>query len=124
MERVCVVRGSVGGGVMVVGCYPMRMSESLQGTGAASVEDADALIRARREKMRRWREELGIDPYGGRVEGLIPLAEARALYSEDANAQHEAGGEGDDPRPRDASSTGRWANWCSWCCAMRRAICR
>ena len=45
---------------------------------------------ARREKLRRWREDLGLQPYGQRVEGLVSLAEARALFDEAAHAKfHE-----------------------------------
>lgn len=76
------------------------MSQEPQGTVAPSPDETDALIRARREKLRRWREELGIDPYGGRVDDLISLAEARLLFSEEAHTTHEANKEGDDPRPR------------------------
>ena len=37
----------------------------------------DPLVRARREKLQRWRDDLGIDPYGKRVDGLINLTQAR-----------------------------------------------
>jgi hypothetical protein len=30
-------------------------------------QDASVLIAARREKLKRWRDELGINPYGQRV---------------------------------------------------------
>jgi lysyl-tRNA synthetase class 2 len=50
-------------------------------------EDHSVLIAARREKLRRWRDELGIDPYGHRVEGLIPLARARWMFDQ---AAHDA----------------------------------
>ena len=48
-------------------------------------QDVAALERARREKMVRWRDELGLEPYGSRVDGLISLSEARALLDEDAH---------------------------------------
>ncbi|HMN95678.1 MAG TPA: lysine--tRNA ligase [Phycisphaerales bacterium] len=60
---------------------------------AASDEGAvphDALVAARREKLRRHREELGLEPYGVRVDGIEPLAGARARFDESAHAQHEA----------------------------------
>ena len=57
-------------------------------TGAAGrPEREDPLVAARKEKLARWREEAGISGYGHRVDGLIPLAEARGRF--DA-AAHEA----------------------------------
>ena len=41
----------------------------------------DELFKARLDKLRRWRNELEIDGYGQRTDGLIPLAEARAMDS-------------------------------------------
>ena len=37
--------------------------------------DVDALERARRDKLRRWREEYGVEPYGRRVDELVSLDE-------------------------------------------------
>ncbi len=48
----------------------------------------DPLERARREKLRRWRDELGLEPYGSRVDGLIALAEGRAMIDEAAHEQY------------------------------------
>jgi lysyl-tRNA synthetase, class II len=62
-------------------------------------EEADALIRARREKLARWRQDLGVEPYGRRVDGLIPLAEARALFNEAAHEAYAAD-HANDRRPR------------------------
>ena len=60
--------------------------------------DLDALERARREKLRRWREEYGVDPYGCRVDSLVPLAEARSRFDRKAHDRHEHSVEaGDDP---------------------------
>jgi lysyl-tRNA synthetase class 2 len=56
----------------------------------AGQEDDSALMAARREKLRRWREELGVEPYGGRVDGLVPLAEARARFDPAAHDEHAA----------------------------------
>ncbi len=42
--------------------------------------DESALIAARREKLRKWREEFGIEPYGQRVDDLTSLADARTLF--------------------------------------------
>jgi lysyl-tRNA synthetase class 2 len=67
--------------------------------------DLDALERARREKLRRWREQ-GIDPYGRRVDGLVSLAEARSRFDRAAHdlhaqARQETGtAPPDDARPR------------------------
>jgi len=69
----------------------------------------DPLIRARREKLARWRRDLGINPYGGRVDGLLPLAEARAMFDMQAHETHAEAVQAakddpeatvEDPRPR------------------------
>ncbi len=52
-------------------------------------DDSSVLEHARREKLRRFREELGIDPYGRRVEGLITLADARALFDAEVHQRFE-----------------------------------
>jgi lysyl-tRNA synthetase class 2 len=56
-------------------------------------QDESVLIAARREKLRKWREELGIDPYGRRVEGLVSLAAARAMFDAAAHEAHKAASE-------------------------------
>ncbi len=48
------------------------------------------LIADRRRKLERIREELSIDPYGGRIDGLISLAAARARYDAKADEAHKA----------------------------------
>jgi lysyl-tRNA synthetase class 2 len=48
------------------------------------------IVAARRAKMRRFREELGFEPYGQREDGLLPLADARARFSEEAHAAYDA----------------------------------
>ncbi|UCD76306.1 MAG: lysine--tRNA ligase [Phycisphaerales bacterium] len=60
---------------------------SQQSSKSPASAENDHLIRARREKRQRWRDELGIEPYGRRVDGIIPLAEARAKFDP---ASHEA----------------------------------
>jgi len=52
-------------------------------------EDLSRLEAARREKLRQYREELGIDPFGGRVDGRTELAAARALFDEATHLAHE-----------------------------------
>jgi len=58
------------------------------------------LVAARRQKLRFLRDELGVDPYGGRVDGIATLADARAAFDEDAHEAHDADPEGEDRRPR------------------------
>ncbi|MCC6679974.1 MAG: lysine--tRNA ligase [Phycisphaeraceae bacterium] len=53
----------------------------------------------RRRKMARLRDELGIEPYGGRIDGLLPLAEARAKYDAAADEAHKQDAT-QDARPR------------------------
>ncbi|MDZ4755939.1 MAG: lysine--tRNA ligase [Phycisphaerae bacterium] len=65
--------------------------------------DGSDLIAARREKLRKHRDELGIEPYGGRVDGLVSLVQARDAFSEDAHLLYEATSKTeapDDSRPR------------------------
>jgi len=52
-------------------------------------EDLQQHEHSRREKLRRWREELGIEPYGRRVDGLVPLANARAMFDEAAHTKFQ-----------------------------------
>jgi lysyl-tRNA synthetase class 2 len=68
-------------------------------------QDEGRLVAARRQKMERWQNELGIDPWGHRVDGLISLADARSLFDPELHAAHEASVDaGDEPliddRPR------------------------
>ena len=60
--------------------------------------DLDALERARRDKLQRWRDEYGVNPYGCRVDGLIPLAEARGRFEPEAHKAYTASKEaGEEP---------------------------
>ena len=70
--------------------------------GQAPEPAARDLIADRRRKLDRLRDEFGVDPYGHRVDGLIPLADARARYDQAADAAHKEGADasGGDPRPR------------------------
>ncbi len=52
----------------------------------------------RRAKLKRLRDELGIDPFGGRVDGLLDLAAARQRYDAEADRRHKAD-PSDDSRP-------------------------
>ncbi len=61
------------------------------------------LVAARRAKLARWRDDLGIDPWGCRVDGLVPLAAARGMFDEAAADAVDADpGPDADPRPRAA----------------------
>ena len=59
----------------------------------------DDLLADRRRKLERLRDEFGVDPYGHRVDGLMPLHEARECYDAEADEAHKADPE-DDRRPR------------------------
>ena len=59
---------------------------------------AHDLVEARREKLRQFRAA-GLDPYGRRVEGLLQLAEARAMFDPTHQAAADAG-TSPDPRRR------------------------
>jgi len=54
------------------------------------------LLGDRRNKLKRLRDEFGLDPYGQRTPGMINLADAAALYDEAADHAHKAD-ESDDP---------------------------
>jgi lysyl-tRNA synthetase class 2 len=69
------------------------VSQENDPTSTSLPEDESKLIAARREKLKRWREELKIDPYGHRVDGLIPLAPARALFDQTAHDEHKTSSE-------------------------------
>lgn len=65
------------------------------------------LVAARRAKLKRWTDELGIDPWGSRVDDLTSLADARVLFCESASDAMNAEDPPDvDPRPR-ATVAGR-----------------
>ncbi len=88
--------------IRACGSYHRSPMNENQPTGQP--DDADALEKARREKLRRWREDLGLQPYGHRVDDLVSLAEARAAFDK---AAHESYGQAvksettaDDSRPR------------------------
>ena len=55
-----------------------------------SMQEHTELVAARRAKLHRYRSELGVEPYGQRVPGLLSLAQARALFDEAAHAAFDA----------------------------------
>jgi lysyl-tRNA synthetase class 2 len=44
----------------------------------------------RRVKLNKLRDEIGVDPFGGRVDGLVSLEEARKKFDPQADADHKA----------------------------------
>ena len=69
--------------------------------------DPSALEKARRDKLKRWREEYDLQPYGQRVDGLESLSTARARFDEAAETlwqsrqeQSDSDGTPEDPRQR------------------------
>lgn len=74
---------------------------------ASNQEDESALVAARRRKLSQWRDEFGIDPYGRRVDGIVCLAEAKAMFDAAAHdaymaakAAADASADVADERPR------------------------
>ena len=47
------------------------------------------IIASRRAKLKRFRDELGFEPYGRREDGLLSLADARTRFSEEAHVAYE-----------------------------------
>ena len=64
------------------------------------VVDDSELVAARRQKLRFLRDELGVEPYGGRVEDLSTLVDAREAFDQAAHDAREADPEAEDGRPR------------------------
>lgn len=64
----------------------------------APQRSARDLLADRRNRLNRLRDEHQIDPFGGRVDGLISLADAKARYDEAVDVAHKENPE-DDQRP-------------------------
>ncbi|MFM8643625.1 MAG: amino acid--tRNA ligase-related protein, partial [Phycisphaerales bacterium] len=47
------------------------------------------IIASRRAKLKRFRDELGFEPYGKREDGLLSLADARGRFSEEAHVAYD-----------------------------------
>ncbi len=60
------------------------MTDQPQRTPTEETAYAEQLIADRQAKVMRLRDELGVSPYGRRVDGLISLAEARGKFVEGA----------------------------------------
>jgi len=72
-------------------------------TNTVADDDVGPLIRARQDKLDRWREQYGITGYGERVDGIIELRDARSRFDQAAHeAWDTAGGAAgvQDTRPR------------------------
>ncbi len=51
---------------------------------------AEKLLADRQAKLEKLRDELGVNPYGARVDGILPIEAARGLYVEDAEKADRA----------------------------------
>ena len=82
---------------------PPNVSSRSDATDPPNEADLRDLVAARRRKLAFLRDELGVRPYGGRVEGLVDLAIARETFDEAAHEAHAAAQEAEsgieDPRP-------------------------
>ncbi len=56
------------------------------------------LLADRRNRLNRMRDEFSVEPFGGRVDGLVTLTDARAQYDEQADLAHKESPD-DDRRP-------------------------
>ncbi len=70
----------------------MAETQNKQADNASSRGNPEA---DRQVKLERFRDELGVDPYGSRVDGLISLADALAGYDEAADEAAKADPESD-----------------------------
>jgi len=64
----------------------------------APQKSARDLLADRRARLTRMRDEFGVDPFGGRIDELVPLADAKSLYNEAADLAHKENAD-DDRRP-------------------------
>jgi len=62
--------------------HPTRMNQQ-----SDTPPNPNELIKARRDKLQMFRNEVGINPYGSRVDGLVSLKAARDMFD---HAAHEA----------------------------------
>lgn len=65
------------------------MSETTPPDAVPQLSESE-IVAARRAKLKRFREELGFEPYGQREDGLLALVDARARFSEEAHAAFDA----------------------------------
>ncbi len=69
---------------------------------AAANKENNALVHARREKLKRWRDTYGITGYGEHVDGLSSLSLARSMFDNDAHEQFAASSAAAKDAPPDA----------------------
>lgn len=79
-------------------------------------------MRARREKLGRWREQYGVSGYGQRVDDLTPLLAARESFDEAANDAYEKSVEAGDETPVDDRPVARVAGRCVQHRAMGKLV--
>ncbi|NBQ16498.1 MAG: lysine--tRNA ligase, partial [Proteobacteria bacterium] len=68
----------------------MSADQQKKDEAAAPEEHPSVLEAARRAKLERFRNELKLEPFGGRVEGLVSLAAARAEFREELQVAADA----------------------------------
>ena len=56
---------------------------------SAPLSESD-IVASRRAKLKRFRDELGFEPYGRREDGLLSCAQARALFCEETHVAFDA----------------------------------
>ena len=86
---------------VVIEGYRRGMSDQPSTTHPSTTASESDLIAARRAKLQRWRDDLGLQPFGSRVDDLVSLAHARGQFDQaaaDAMSSEEPPSE--DPRPR------------------------
>ena len=66
--------------------------------GSAPERSARDLLADRQARLGKLRQEHGIDPYGGRIDDLVTLADAKAQYDEAADTAHKENPD-NDQRP-------------------------
>ena len=80
-------------------CRGMSDQPSIATSGTTASESQ--LIAARRAKLQRWRDDLGLQPFGSRVDDLVSLAQARGQFDQAAaDAMSSEDPPPEDPRPR------------------------
>ena len=81
--------------------YRRGMSDQPSTSTRDTTVSESELIAARRTKLQRWRDDLGLQPFGCRVDGLISLTDARGLFDQAAaDAMSSDEPPPADPRPR------------------------
>ena len=93
-------------------------------TSSLDQTETDPLVRARREKLERWRDTYGITGYGHRVDGLVSLHDARAQFDAAAHEAYTAAIEvaGDDDDAVAAVADGRPRAIVAGRCVQHRAM--